>query len=92
MAIKLTERRVTTSKLPVFLIALAEDLELRRAYAKDPESLMAAHGLSEDEKEALRCDNVSAVYRTIGISDDAVLAKLIAAPKRKDDSALRQAA
>jgi hypothetical protein len=92
MAIKLTDRRKATSKLPAFIIALGEDLQLRQAYAKDAETLMAARGLSEDEKEALRCNSAAAVYRTIGISDDATLAKLIVAPKRRDDGALRQAA
>jgi hypothetical protein len=84
---------MTTSSLPAFIIALGEDLELRRAYAEDPETLMAAHGLSETDKQALRCGSATAIYRTIGISDEAVLAKIVIAPRRHDDdNALKRAA
>jgi hypothetical protein len=43
-----------SNKLADFLIKMADDLDLQRSYATDPEAVMAQYGLTDDEKAALR--------------------------------------
>ena len=71
-----------TNRLSTFIIALGENLALRRAYAENPEAVMAEHGLSASDAEALRSGDEATICRAIGVARDATSAKIVVAPTK----------
>jgi hypothetical protein len=49
------------AKLAIFLLDLAEDSELRKSLAKDPEKTMTDAGLTTAEKDAIRKKDVNEI-------------------------------
>ena len=82
-----SEEESMTNRLSTFIIALSEDLALRRAYAEDPEAVMAEHGLSAGDRAALRSGDETTICRAITAAPGAVFAKIVIAPSKGDPAA-----
>jgi hypothetical protein len=75
-----------SSRLFYFLIKMAEDLDLQRAYAADPDKVMAKFGLSSSERNLVTSGDTTAVNRAVSGGDDFVILKVLQAhpnPKPK---------
>jgi hypothetical protein len=72
-----------SNKLADFLIKMADDLDLQQSYATHPEAVMAQHGLTDDDKTALRTGNEASIFSRMGSPGGVIIVKLILAFKKK---------
>jgi len=55
-----------SNKLLDFLVAMAEDPDLRKAFDEDADACMTAHGLSAEEQDLVRRGDVEEIQRRVG--------------------------